>query len=54
MFEFTFAWFDWLKGVGGIYKTLYFIIWDGVLINGNRGNGLIFFLRIGTAHTPSN
>ena len=32
----------WLikSGLGGKYKNLHLIIWEGVLINGNRANGL--------------
>ena len=33
-------------------KKLHLIIWEGVLITGNRANGLQFFLRISITPTP--
>ena len=42
------------KGVSEIYKNLHLIILEGVLINGNKANGLQFFLRIGITPTSWN
>ena len=63
MLDFTFPKrCDWLKGgwvgrKGGYNKKGKWNIFkssEGVLINGNRANGLQFFLRIGITPIPCN